>query len=162
MWPWTQFYTPKGLILSDFWARWFRPATARYPTKLSQKTITMAKHRCLEKDSPHCGQIWNLLDYTWGKVVAFPTLLAWPVVIPTPIKWHHFSRKIWILSKDSFNWAWNWNSRTLFYPILGNDGYNFHEEAWNAYPYCKTGMATNTFFYVFLLFSDPGIKIRAH
>jgi len=28
--------------------------------------------------------------------------------------------------------------RTLFYPILGNDGYNFHEEAWNAYPYCKT------------------------
>ena len=28
--------------------------------------------------------------------------------------------------------------RTLFSPIMGEDGYNFHEEAWNAYPYCKT------------------------
>ena len=28
--------------------------------------------------------------------------------------------------------------RTLFSPIMGEEGYNFHEEAWNAYPYCKT------------------------
>ena len=45
MWPCTQFYTPKGLILSDIWARRFRPATARYPAHFSQKTITKATHR---------------------------------------------------------------------------------------------------------------------
>lgn len=28
--------------------------------------------------------------------------------------------------------------RALFTPVIGAEGFNFHEEAWNAYPYCKT------------------------
>ena len=40
MWPCTQFYAPKGLILSGIWGRRFRPAT----------------EVCLKKDSPHCAQ----------------------------------------------------------------------------------------------------------
>lgn len=31
-----------------------------------------------------------------------------------------------------------WLARSLLKPIIGEDGYEFHEEAWNAYPYCKT------------------------
>ena len=54
MWPCTQFYTPKGLILSDIWARRFRPATARYPAHFSQKNNNKGKAQSLEKDSPHC------------------------------------------------------------------------------------------------------------
>ena len=65
MGPCTQFYTLKGLILSDIWARRFRPATARYPAHFRQKTITMDV--CLKKDSPHCPSIktWlkkNIID----------------------------------------------------------------------------------------------------
>ena len=55
MWSCTQFYTPKGLILSDIWARRFRPASARYPAHFSQKINNQGKAQSLEKDSPHCG-----------------------------------------------------------------------------------------------------------
>ena len=64
MWPCTQFYTPKGLILSDIWARRFRPATARYPAHFSQKTITMATE-VWKKDSPHCVLEENLPWEFW-------------------------------------------------------------------------------------------------
>ena len=47
MWPCTQFYTPKGLILSDIWARRFRPARARYPAHFSQKKHNNNGQRCL-------------------------------------------------------------------------------------------------------------------
>ena len=57
MWPCTQFYTPEGLILSDNWARRFRPATARYPAHFSQKRITMATEVLGNKDSSHWYQV---------------------------------------------------------------------------------------------------------
>ena len=28
--------------------------------------------------------------------------------------------------------------RTLLKPVVGKDGFQLHEEAWNAFPYCKT------------------------
>ena len=44
--PGIRFYTPKGLFLSDIWARRLRPATARYPAHFSQKNNNNG-HRCL-------------------------------------------------------------------------------------------------------------------
>ena len=52
--PGTQFFNSIYTVLWDRRVWRFRPATARYPAHFSQKTITMAKHRCLKKDSPHC------------------------------------------------------------------------------------------------------------
>ena len=55
MWPCTQFYTPKGLILSDIWARRFRPATARCPAHFSQKNNNNGKPQMFGKElSPLC------------------------------------------------------------------------------------------------------------
>ncbi len=29
-------------------------------------------------------------------------------------------------------------ARTILRPFIGDEGYEFHEEAWNSYPFCKT------------------------
>ena len=60
MWPCTQFYTPEGIILSDNWAKRFRPAIARYSAHFSQKRITMATKVLGKKDSSHCAVYKNV------------------------------------------------------------------------------------------------------
>ena len=57
MWPCTHFYTTKGLLLSDNWARRFRPATARYPAHFSQKKNNNGHRSFGKKESSHCAQI---------------------------------------------------------------------------------------------------------
>ena len=46
------FTRPKGLILSEIWARRFRPAAARCPAHFNQKTIKMATEVWKKRLSP--------------------------------------------------------------------------------------------------------------
>ena len=88
LWTCTQFYTPKGLILSYIWAKRFRPATARYPAHFSQ-TNNNNGHRSLEKlNCPHSSLCYP--RFSIKKVTNWLQLVRNRIMA---------GKKIWLLSK---------------------------------------------------------------
>ena len=65
MWPCTQFYSLKGLILWDIWARRFRPATAMYLAHFSQKQWPV--HRSVEKKTHLTVEVPGHYQSNWNR-----------------------------------------------------------------------------------------------